>query len=435
MSERNYYPTYVVIPIYSVFTGVGIALTALRTWVRVVYTRSPLGTDDYLMYLALAGSAGCIAIQYWNALDGNDGAAASDPDSDAKSVLIEHQVDWAEIIIEKIGFGAVKLSILFFYRRIFGIWSSFRLLNNILIYFVGVWAFVFCLSDILICGSHAELNIGADQTLAREKCGSRGAQLLAFSATSVATDFFILLLPFFYLRRLQMARDKKLATAFVFLLGTTSLAASIIRLIFLIVSYPEGRLEFAYVPPPASETPLVLEIFNPAFWALTELWLALWAANLPPCGPLLKELKVHPYRILNSIYHKRSQKSLGLARDRALPRAIEDLPSRPKAEKLTFRHSCWRIFRFFNRSSPPMLSPSGPAGFIGSQTTFVFQQARRNAITPNIACHVEALMMEKGIINPSPRTFYVATGPLMAIVSNSWRNCPSQRTVHDQVDK
>ncbi|KAI1179026.1 hypothetical protein F4777DRAFT_535347 [Nemania sp. FL0916] len=309
MSQRNYYPTDVVIPIYSVFAGVGIALTALRTWVRVVYTRTSLGTDDYLMYLAFVSSAACLAIQYWNAYDGTGGAATADPNSDAKNVLIGHQVDWAEIVVEKIGFGAVKLSILFFYRRIFGIWSSFRLFNNILIYLVAVWALAFCLSDVLICGAHPELIIGANQTLALAKCGNRGAQLLAFSVTSVATDLFILLLPFFYLKRLQMARNKKLATAFVFFLGATSLAASIIRLIFLAVSYPVGRLNFAYVPPPASETPLVLDIFNPAFWALTELWLALWAANLPPCGPLLKELDVRPYRLLSSIYHKYSRKS------------------------------------------------------------------------------------------------------------------------------
>ncbi|KAI1332842.1 hypothetical protein F5Y16DRAFT_127934 [Xylariaceae sp. FL0255] len=308
MSTPNYYPASTVIPIYSVYLGVGIALTGLRTWVRTVYARLPLGTDDYFIYLALATSAACTAIQYFNELVGTGGAAVTDPDSKAHGVIISHEIDWAQIVIEKIGFGAVKLSILFFYRRIFGVWKSFRIINNALIWFVGLWAFVFCLSDILICGSEPWRIWSWDQTLSKEKCGNRGAQLLAFSVTSVATDLPILLLPFFYIRRLQMAPDKKIASIFVFFLGTISIGASVIRLIFLIVSYPAGRLDFAYEPPPADKTPLVLEIFNPTFWAITELWLAVWAANLPPCGPLLKEMNIHPARMFSSIY-KRSRKS------------------------------------------------------------------------------------------------------------------------------
>ncbi|KAI1113964.1 hypothetical protein F5Y14DRAFT_462088 [Nemania sp. NC0429] len=300
----SYYAPSTVIPIYSVFMGVAIALTGLRLWVRLSYARAPLGTDDYLLLFGLAVSITCNGIQYYNALKGTGGEAIKDPDEMTQMVVIAHQIDWAMVVIEKAGFGAIKLSILCFYRRIFGVWDSFRRANNALLWIVFAWAVVFTLADVLICGAHPELIWGFDQTIPLNRCGNRGALLLAFSVTSVATDLPILGLPFFYISRLQMARSKKVATSLVFFIGTVSTGASILRLVFLIVSYPVGRLNFAYTPPPDDQTPLVLKIFNPTFWALAELWLGVWAANLPPCSPLLRSVNFHPFRIFSNAYRR-----------------------------------------------------------------------------------------------------------------------------------
>ncbi|KAI1291159.1 hypothetical protein F5Y03DRAFT_403614 [Xylaria venustula] len=317
----SYYPPSTVIPIYSVFMGVAIALTGLRLWVRLSFARTNLGIDDYLLLFGLVVAITCNGIQYYNTLKGTGGEAIEDPNEMTRMVIIAHQIDWAMIVIEKAGFGAIKLSILFFYRRIFGIWGSFRRFNNALIWIVFIWTVVFTLADVLICGAHPELIWGFDQTLALERCGNRGALLLAFSVTSVATDLPVLGLPFFYISRLQMAANKKWATSFVFFLGTVSTGASILRLIFLIVSYPVGRLNFAYTPPPDDQTPLVLKIFNPTFWALAELWLGVWAANLPPCSPLLRALDFHLYRKLSSAYRRiwSRESSTGVSRDTKTP--------------------------------------------------------------------------------------------------------------------
>ncbi|KAI0407732.1 hypothetical protein F4802DRAFT_595125 [Xylaria palmicola] len=300
----SYYPPSTVIPIYSVFMGVAVALTGLRFWVRLSYARTPLGADDHLLLAGLAVAATCNGIQYYNALKGTGGEAIKDADKATRMVIVSHQIDWAMIVIEKAAFGATKLSILLFYRRIFGVWGSFRRANSALLWVVLLWALLFTLADVLICGAHPELIWGYDQTVALRRCGNRGALLLAFSVTSVATDLPVLGLPFFYISRLQMATSKKWATGFVFFLGTVSTGASILRLIFLIVSYPVGRLNFAYIAPPPDQTPLVLKIFNPTFWALAELWLGIWAANLPPCSPLLRNISFHPYRLLSSAYRR-----------------------------------------------------------------------------------------------------------------------------------
>ncbi|KAI1186071.1 hypothetical protein F5B17DRAFT_377062 [Nemania serpens] len=331
----SYYPPSTVVPIYSVFMGVAIALTGLRFWVRLSYARISLGIDDYLLLFGLAVSITCNGIQYYNALKGTGGEAIKDPKEMSQMVIISHQIDWAMVVIEKAGFGAIKLSILFFYRRIFGVWKSFRRANNALLWIVLAWAVVFTLADVLICGAHPELIWGYDQTIPLKRCGNRGALLLAFSVTSVATDLPILGLPFFYISRLQMATSRKWATSLVFFIGTVSTGASILRLIFLIVSYPVGRLNFAYTPPPDDQTPLVLKIFNPTFWALAELWLGVWAANLPPCAPLLRGVNFHPYRIISNAYRRTWSRKSSTSEGKAKVPLSEETTSSVKKSRIS----------------------------------------------------------------------------------------------------
>lgn len=91
----SYYAPSTVIPIYSVFMGVAVALTGLRLWVRLSYARIPLGTDDYLLLFGLAVSITCNGIQYYNALKGTGGEAIKDPNEMTQMVIIAHQIDWA----------------------------------------------------------------------------------------------------------------------------------------------------------------------------------------------------------------------------------------------------------------------------------------------------------------------------------------------------
>ncbi|KAH7027836.1 uncharacterized protein B0I36DRAFT_364982 [Microdochium trichocladiopsis] len=266
------YGPSVVIPLYSVLMAVGLASTGTRVWIRVSQSRDSLGIDDALIIAGVVIMVAVNGMQYYNALVGTGGEAVTDPDTKAQAVVASRKIDWSMIVIEKAAFGAVKLSFLFFYRRIFNVWPTFRRINHALMAIVFAWALAFMISDILICGTHPELIWGYDQTIARAQCGNRGAQLLAFSVTSVATDIAVLTLPIVYIGRLQMSRKSKLAASMVFLCGSLSTGASILRMIFLIVSYPVGRLGFAYSPPPQEETPLVLKAFNPTEGLLSSLF-------------------------------------------------------------------------------------------------------------------------------------------------------------------
>jgi len=66
--------------------------------------------------------------------------------------------------------------------------------------------------------------------------------------------------------------------------------AGVLRLIFLCVAYPLGRLTWAYKSPPHSEVPLVLRAFNPTFYVMIEMCLGVWAANLPVLAPLARSM-------------------------------------------------------------------------------------------------------------------------------------------------
>lgn len=208
-----------VIPVYSVLAGVGLIVTGVRFWVRTTYARAPLGLDDLFMVLGVIVVSACTAMQYYNAIHGTGGEAVTDPNTREKAIVASRQMDWSMIVIEKSAFGFVKLSILFFYRRIFGVWPSFRRINSVLIGIIIAWTVAFTVADVLLCGAHPELIWGYDQTIARSRCGNRGLLLLCFSVTSTATDLTLLMLPFFYLSRLRMPRQKKIATSFVFFLA------------------------------------------------------------------------------------------------------------------------------------------------------------------------------------------------------------------------
>lgn len=214
----NYYPADVVIPVYAVFTAVGITLTGLRFWARKHYTHAPPGTDDWLILFAMCIVIICASIQFFNALYGTGGEALSDGEAAARA-HISHKINLTMIIIEKPAFGAIKLSLLFFYKRIFGIWPAFRRINLTLIWLICIWTLAFALADLLLCGTELELNWALDQSIPQKKCGDKGLLLLLFGVTSVITDILVLGLPFLFMRKLQMPSGKKWAAAAVFVLG------------------------------------------------------------------------------------------------------------------------------------------------------------------------------------------------------------------------
>jgi hypothetical protein len=214
----NRYPPEVTIPVYAVFTAVGIALTVLRFWSRISFSKTRVGVDDWLVLVGLLVVCACSSIQFYNAIHGTGGAAVSADDAEARAITA-HKINFTMIVIEKPGFGAIKLSLLFFYKRIFDIWPSFKIANLLLIWVIVLWTVSFVMADLLLCGNQLHLQWAADQSIPGEQCGDKGLLLLMFAITSTITDAMVLLLPFVYVHRLQMPKQKKWAASVIFLLG------------------------------------------------------------------------------------------------------------------------------------------------------------------------------------------------------------------------
>ena len=129
------------------------------------------------------------------------------------ALLTQHfsQINYATIIVEKFTYSCIKLSVLFFYRRIFVRNRSFRIVNNILIVLVALWGLVFLsLQAILEDDDGHRVRPWASQEWL----------LLWFAITDVLSDIAVLALPYPCICKLQMSRRFKVELTFVFLLGT-----------------------------------------------------------------------------------------------------------------------------------------------------------------------------------------------------------------------
>lgn len=120
------------------------------------------------------------------------------------------QLDYAAIIIEKVTYGCIKLSVLFFYRRIFSQRRSFRIANSILIVLITLWSLLFLLLEVVLESNDVHIIHPGD---------SQEWLLLWFAVTDVLGDIAILTLPYPCIRKLQISKKAKVGLTAIFFLG------------------------------------------------------------------------------------------------------------------------------------------------------------------------------------------------------------------------
>jgi hypothetical protein len=217
------YDQSIIVPIYGVFTAVAIVLTCLRFFVRAFisrtgHNRNPFGLDDLFVLIGLLIVSTCAALQFYNSTHGNAGKATFSA-TKAHQAMVEYKIDFAMLVIEKPAFGAIKLSLLLFYDRIFGKWPNFKTINHWLMAFIVAWMLSFMMADIFLCGVHPQYHWILDQVPNRTRCGNKGLLLIFFGLSSVITDALVVGLPLLYIHRLHLSRSKRFAACSVFLLG------------------------------------------------------------------------------------------------------------------------------------------------------------------------------------------------------------------------
>lgn len=95
--------------------------------------------------------------------------------------------------MQVLALATIKLSILFFYKRIF-VGRTFRIFSWFLIATVIAWAVTFFIGIIAACGTHIRANF---QTLGnlKSQCINTFALLVALAVSDVLVDLVILIIP------------------------------------------------------------------------------------------------------------------------------------------------------------------------------------------------------------------------------------------------
>ena len=95
-----------------------------------------------------------------------------------------------------LAYGFIKLSVTFFYRRIFVAkrWSIFDIVTKITIVLTVLWTLAFFLISIAGCGKNISYNWGPLED--EYRCITGLPELEALMISDFITDLFVLLLPF-----------------------------------------------------------------------------------------------------------------------------------------------------------------------------------------------------------------------------------------------
>lgn len=106
------------------------------------------------------------------------------------------QITWAFMLLQIPALCLVKLSFIYFYRRVFctGLTTIFKHITTVVIWIILAWGISFFFAFLFIC----EVNFAAFWTSIRAlntHCGGLLDLQLGFAISDFITDFFVLVLP------------------------------------------------------------------------------------------------------------------------------------------------------------------------------------------------------------------------------------------------
>ncbi|KAL4732883.1 hypothetical protein BDV11DRAFT_176228 [Aspergillus similis] len=205
---------------------------------------------------------------------------------EAPRLTLTRKLQYSFEVLSICALGCLKLSILFFYRRLFSSTRA-KLCNSVLISITSLWTVTFTICFIVQCGRHFNARFGSLKDL-HEKCGNNFPLLIAMAATDVVVDLIILVIPIFMVFPLQMPLKKRLGVIGILMLGMSATACGIARL----------GLFAAILGPPLLSSPTVAGfpadddigvVSGLVFWGMLEVGIATIAVSLPVMYGLMRK--------------------------------------------------------------------------------------------------------------------------------------------------
>lgn len=221
---RNHGGDYVVIS--NVMIIISAAFVILRFTFKATFSRMDFGYDDWSVLLTLCSAIpSAIATVYGTVKHG----LGQDIWTLAPNEITE-MLKWFYVMASLyfLQVTLLKLSLIFFYVRVFPAKEVQRLLWGTVI-FVSVWGLTFIIVAIFQCQPIHYFWTKWDG-LHEGKCLNTNAIAASNAAISIALDLWILGIPLWQLWGLKLHWKKKVAVALMFCLGTFVTIVSILRL-------------------------------------------------------------------------------------------------------------------------------------------------------------------------------------------------------------
>ncbi|MCJ1390963.1 hypothetical protein MMC18_003824 [Xylographa bjoerkii] len=264
--------------------GLSIVVVGLRFYARKVQNAA-YKLDDLFIIPALLMHLDVGAVNYELGAP-TDNSLPGAADGLSSQIVYGYKAEFITLIIQPWLLGLVKISVLFFYRRIFctGIRSWF---SNITAAFIGLtvaWVLAFffavlfsCGTDIpVIWGSFEEFETHCDNTILLDEI---------YSIVDFVLDFAVFITPMPLIWRLQMSIQRRVAVSLVLAVGALTVVASCLRMAIMI-TIAQGNGQNIQV---LGTNDASLQTATFLYWTMLEQGLAVIVA----CLPTLRTLSNH----------------------------------------------------------------------------------------------------------------------------------------------
>ncbi|KAM3067086.1 hypothetical protein ACMFMG_011759 [Clarireedia jacksonii] len=251
-------------------------LAALVVSVRIHVRRRqkmPLDIDDWLTIPALilalgAGVTMIIGIAKHGLGYPTPRESTVPPRTDLSTInsaiITTTKAEYAMLVLSTPALGCIKMSVLFFYHRIFcpSRTGPARIVIIAMMILITLWTLGFGFTCIFPCKTDFSAWWGPTKDLIK-KCISPFDLLFALTLSDFITDALVLIIPLPLLWKLKLSIAKKISVSAIFLLGMVALAASLTRLVFMSIARNVGfapgadqdRTHTPLFPSPSPSTP------------------------------------------------------------------------------------------------------------------------------------------------------------------------------------
>ncbi|KAF2120407.1 hypothetical protein BDV96DRAFT_595941 [Lophiotrema nucula] len=269
------------------FLSLAILAVGLRFQARHEL-RQGIQIDDWLALCGLLGVIGITSMLFAGVRITSLGypwIESEDPTYLKLIMAIKFEV--SSLIIFAATNGFIKLSVLFFYRRIFVVDKALSSARNLLfctmIILIAMWSVVYTFTFTFMCGTRFDVLVGESEDDPAIYCVDTLKVGYSYAISDFISDAIIILIPIPFILKLHLPPLRKAGVIGVFMLGVLASAASLVRLAWMVWNQKVGFQDSL-----DNELMITTELY----WMNLEITLGLLACCLPSLRGLLKSSSV-----------------------------------------------------------------------------------------------------------------------------------------------